>query len=279
MKRSNLQHSILQPRNELKQYVRRILITHGDDNTDEIMPIVPTGFAYLTYSRYPVMFSYNERNISTDDKYYLVGQLEHEKPAFSIKGKFFHVGLELYPLVPFYAFGITGEKLTDTGLISNPLYELVGRDTIDRVEKQDSAEIVAEKLQLILVELLRKPPLQFLLEKCLEEIYASRGNIPVNELAERLDISERSLRRQFKEYVGIGIKKYEKTIQFNSVFETISNGNHEEIYRMALEHGFYDHAHFINFFTELLGTSPQKFINNPDDFLLTYLSNAKQKIE
>jgi len=277
MERSNLQHSILQPRNELKQYVRRILITQGDENTDEIMPIVPTGFAYFTYSRYPLLFNYNELKISTNDKYYLVGQLEHEKPAFSIKGKFFHVGLELYPLVPFYAFGITGEKLTDTGLFSDPLYELVGRDTIDRIEMLDSAEIVAEKLQLILLDLLKEHSRQFLLEKSLEEIYASRGNIPVNELAKRLDISERSLRRQFKEYVGIGIKKYEKTIQFNSVFETISNGNHEEIYRMALEYGFYDHAHFINLFTELLGTSPQKFINNPDDFLLTYLANAARE--
>lgn len=269
---SKLQYTILRPRSFLDKYVRRILITEGDEHTDEIMPIVPTGFTYFTYSRYPVEFNYNERKFSLNDQFYLVGQLEHEKPWFRIKGKFFHVGLELFPLVPFYAFGIPGNKLTDTGISSESLYELVDKKHSDGFHENLSAEVIANRLQDILVKLLnKKVPQQGLLEKCLELIYFTHGNITVREIADRLETSDRNLRRIFKTQVGIGIKKYLKTIQFNSVFETIASGNEEEIYKTALEYGFYDHAHFINQFTELLGSSPQKFINNPDEFLLTYL--------
>lgn len=273
MERSNLQHTVLQPRSDLKKYVRRILITEGDESTDEVMPIIPTGFGYFTYSRYPVRFDNSVQSFTTDEKFYLVGQLENEKPAFTIKDRCFHVGLELYPLVPFYAFGITGNRLTDTGIDSKTLFEIAGSELFSGIDENDNAQTVADKLQWMLLKRVNDTPRLLLLEKCLDEIYAARGSITVCDLTDRMEISERSLRRQFKKYVGIGIKKYLKTIQFNSVFETISNGNHEEIYQTALEYGFYDHAHFINLFTGLLGSSPQKFINNPDEFLLTYLGN------
>ena len=274
---SKLQFSILQPRSLLKNYIRRILITEGDENTDEIMPIVPTGFAYFTYSRYPAEFNYNEHKFITNDQFYLVGQLEHEKPWFRIKGKFFHVGLELFPLVPFYAFGISGDKLTDTGLSSQSLYELAGEELFIGFRESDNAIIIAEKLQDLLEQRLKNIPDQYPLDKCLDLIFEKRGNISVTDIIERLSVSERNLRRQFKRQVGIGIKKYLKTIQFNSVFEIISSGNAEDIYKTALEYGFYDHAHFINRFNKILNTSPQQFINNPDEFLLKYLGTREKE--
>lgn len=153
------------------------------------------------------------------------------------------------------------------------MYEFADKDHFKGFHENLSAEAVANGLQDILVKLLnRRIPRQGLLEKCLEMIYLTRGNITVRELTDRLETSERNLRRIFKKQIGIGIKKYLKTIQFNTVFETIASGNQEEIYKTALEYGFYDHAHFINHFTELLGSSPQQFINNPDEFLLNYLS-------
>lgn len=276
MKESNLQHTLLKPRNELKNFVRRILVTTGDDRTDELMPVVPTGFAYFTYTRYPVEFNYKDRKIQTSDQFYLVAQLEHEKPWFRIRGKFFHVGLELFPLVPFYAFGVPGIKLTDGGYTYETLSRIAGKDKFSGFGSEDSPEVIAEKLQELLLEKLKGYPPLSTLEECLDVIYTSRGNITVAELTNRLDTSERNLRRQFKKMVGIGIKKYLKTIQFNTVFETISSGNQDDIYKMALEYGFYDHAHFINHFTETIGASPQKFINNPDQFLLNYLGNKEK---
>jgi len=267
---------VLQPRVELNEYVRRILVTTGDERTDEPMPIVPTGFAYFTYTRYPVEFQYSYRKYRTSDRLYLVGQLEHEKPWFRIRGRFFQVGLELYPLVPFYAFGIPGEDLTDKGFSKEALTEITGGNIADTIYENDSPETVANKLQAELLKLMNNQLRQPLLEKCLGMIYAAGGNISMAELIERLESSERNLRRQFRKYVGLGIKKYLKTVQFNTVFETIRNGNREAIYKTALEYGFYDHAHFINQFKERLGASPQKFINNPDPFLINYLGNSAQ---
>lgn len=268
---SGLKFSILSPSKKLRPFVRRILLTEGGESTKEIVPIGPTGFGYLTYSRYPPIIHYSKRKIKTDKQLFMVNQLDNEQPYFEIKGRFFHIGLELLPTTPYYLFGVTGKAITDDFIMMEEHFPEISEPFLRQVDGIENAEIIAKNLeQLIAGQIPFDNHLPYL-DKSLEIIYQNGGNVDMTTILNEIDVSERHFRRQFKKIIGISPKQYCKVIQFNAVFEAIQNGQEKKLYDMALKHGYYDHAHFINDFKSVLGQSPQQFLKSEHKFLKSYL--------
>ena len=272
---SSIKLSVYPPKEKLKPYVRRILVTLGDENTHETVPIGPTGFSYITYSRYPILLHYSKWDAESHAQLYLAGQIHDEQPYFTVKGKFFHIGLEALPTLPYYLFGVAGEDLVDTGMTIgqlNPEFtDEFLRNSADEPDPQKVVEIFQEHMihYLPVIE-----PIDFL-EDALGLIYSRHGNIEISELYQAAGLSERHLRRQFKKLVGLSPKQYCKIIQFNAVFEAIQTDNENALYELALEHGYYDHAHFINEFKAHLGKSPRDFLRSEHGFLKSYLGTFR----
>lgn len=273
---SSIKLSVYPPKEELRPYVRRILVTLGDENTNETIPIGPTGFSYITYSRYPILLHYSNWNAESHAQLYLAGQIHDEQPYFTVKGKFFHIGLEVIPTLPYYLFGVAGEDLVDTGMIIEQLNpEFTGEFLRKSADESDPLKVV-EKFQEHMIKYLPAiEPIGFL-EDALGLIYRRHGNIDISELNQAAGLSGRHLRRQFKKLVGLSPKQYCKIIQFNSVFEAIQTDNENALYELALENGYFDHAHFINEFKVHLGKSPRDFLRSEHGFLKTYLGTFKQ---
>ncbi len=266
---TNLQLSILPPHSSLAKYVRRILITTGDKTTNENLPIGPTGYAYFTYSRYPMKLHFSDKIIASNEQLYIAGQLDHEMPYFEINGPFFHVGLELLPTAPFYFFGFEG--LVDGGAILSEIEPMMTSAFRSKFKEESDPKKVAEGLQQILLDRLNSiKPIEFI-DNALDKIFTHKGDIEVKELIEPSGLSERHFRREFKRIIGIGPKQYCKVIQFNAAFEAIQQGNEAQLYQVALQNGYYDHAHFINDFKSILGQSPQAFLRSEHNFLRSYL--------
>lgn len=273
---SYIELSVYQPNEELSPFVRRVLITVGDQSTDEIIPIRPTGFSYITYSRYPVHLHYSDRIIQSHAQLYLAGQINEEQPFFKVKGMFFHIGLEVLPSLPYYLFGVAGEDLTDTGMTVQELNPEFTESFLVKASVEPDPIKVAALLQKHFTGLLADiQPLNYL-EDVLQLIYTRQGNIGMSELNQTAGLSDRHLRRQFKKIVGLSPKQYCKIIQFNSVFEAIQSGNEDTLYDLALENGYYDHAHFINEFKTYLSNSPRDFLKSKHHFLTSYLGTFKQ---
>jgi len=265
------------PVNLLKDYIRRILVTLGDEQTDENIPIGPTGFAYFTYSRYPIILHYSKRVVRSYEQLYLTGQISDEQPWFEVRGKFFHVGVELLPSSLWYFFGVPGKDMVDTGMTLSQIKPALSDKLKKRVEKVKDPEEVARKLQQVLIDLL---PLSHshipYIDKALEVIYSQSGIVEISELISDLNVSERHFRRQFKMVVGIGAKQYCKIIQFNTVFEAIKTRDEEKLTELALMNGYYDQSHFINDFKINLGLSPRNFLRSEHSFLRNYLGTFNQ---
>lgn len=268
---SNIKLSVHPPSEKLKPYVRRVLVTVGDESTDEIVPIRPTGFSYITYSRYPIHLHYSNWVAESHAQLYLAGQINDEQPYFTVKGRFFHIGLEIIPSLPYYLFGVAGKDLVDTGMIITQLNPEFTGKFLKNINNISDPQKVANILQEhIINDLPAIEPLSYL-EDVLRLIYSRHGNIEISELYQAAGISERHLRRQFKKLVGLNPKQYCKIIQFNAVFEAIQTGNENVLYELALENGYYDHAHFINEFKKHLGKSPRNFLKSEHRFLKSYL--------
>lgn len=272
---TNLKLRIYAPNEQLKPFVRRVLITLGGENTNENVPIGPTGFSYITYSRYPITLHYHDRTVESDEKLYLVGQLEKEQPYFTVKGNFFHIGLEILPSLPYYLFRVEGKDLVDTGMSIMQLNPEFAGEFLNHAETEPDPDKVAQLLQEHTLNFLQavKPIKQ--LEEILKIIYKYHGNIVIDELKQSIGWSDRHIRRQFKKIIGLNPKQYCKIIQFNAVFEAIKTDNEKMIYDLALENGYYDHAHFINDFKTHLGKSPRNFLKSEHSFLKSYLGKVR----
>lgn len=84
-----------------------------------------------------------------------------------------------------------------------------------------------------------------------------KGQISIEALAKRHFISPRQLERLFKLHIGTRPKEYINFIRYQSTLEKIRN-NHtkKSLIDIALESGYYDHAHLSNEIRKYTGSTP-----------------------
>jgi methylphosphotriester-DNA--protein-cysteine methyltransferase len=70
-------------------------------------------------------------------------------------------------------------------------------------------------------------------------------------------VSERHLRNVFREEIGISPKRYARIARIRRV---AAKAGTESWARLAADHGFYDQAHLVAEFRELLGVTPRAFL-------------------
>lgn len=98
----------------------------------------------------------------------------------------------------------------------------------------------------------RAPPLALALEA------ATRlGSGNVNEVADDLGVSERHLRRVFRESVGVSPKAFAKLTRFHRALRAARKHPHAGWASIASAAGYYDQAHLIADFRAIAGATPQ----------------------
>jgi AraC-like DNA-binding protein len=95
-------------------------------------------------------------------------------------------------------------------------------------------------------------------DRAVQELIATNGNVRLNQLYEELGVSERTLERQFKKMVGLTPKFYSRIIRFTYIFDQIKQGK-EPWLDITYDSGYYDQAHFIKNFKEFTGESPSAY--------------------
>lgn len=100
-------------------------------------------------------------------------------------------------------------------------------------------------------------------DRGLELIEASGGQIRVARLAAELGVSGRHLTRQFQRAVGLSPKEFGRVSRFLRALKLLEEGRHRSLMDVALACGFSDQAHFNHEFRELAGMSPGELSTFP----------------
>jgi AraC-like DNA-binding protein len=82
--------------------------------------------------------------------------------------------------------------------------------------------------------------------------------VRVKSVAERLGVTARHLRRAFTESVGIGPKEFARTGRLQRAVRMAAAS--KDWARIAADAGYYDQAHLIADFRELVGLTPGAFL-------------------
>lgn len=85
---------------------------------------------------------------------------------------------------------------------------------------------------------------------------------PARELAGEVGVSERSLRRGFRELTGLSPKQYVSTIRLERVIRILSRVEADDLSAVALSFGYFDYAHFAHDFHKRTLTWPTRFVHS-----------------
>jgi AraC-like DNA-binding protein len=140
------------------------------------------------------------------------------------------------------AFGASGARLQRevAGLADDA-------DQVAAVERFIAARMPADDdgfalVSAIVADMLRLPP-----------------GARVEEVAERHGLSERTLQRLFRRYVGLGPKWVLQRYRLHEALEQIDAAGNPDWSRFALDLGYYDQAHFLRDFRAVAGRSPARY--------------------
>ena len=81
----------------------------------------------------------------------------------------------------------------------------------------------------------------------------------VEHLAAMHHVAPRTLQRLFRRYVGVGPKWVLKRLRIHEAAEQLTAASPPRWTELALDLGYYDHAHFIRDFRLVVGRSPAEY--------------------
>jgi len=83
----------------------------------------------------------------------------------------------------------------------------------------------------------------------------NKGVLPIGVLLNSVCLSQRQFERKFKATIGITPKMFSSIIRFANTKEVLRTATNESLFSIALECGYYDHAHLIREHKRFAGDS------------------------
>jgi AraC-like DNA-binding protein len=153
---------------------------------------------------------------------------------------------------------LPGALFSFTGI---PMHELTGRSVPAREAFGDDVDAAdTDAVDAFLLEHLPEPDDGYAIVAEATRLTLSDPSIArVEELAERVAVSPRSLQRLFRERVGVTPKWMLKRYRLHAAAERIAEGEVGDWAALALDLGYFDQAHFIRDFKAVVGRTPADY--------------------
>ncbi|MBN2870501.1 MAG: helix-turn-helix transcriptional regulator [Campylobacterales bacterium] len=197
-----------------------------------------------------------------------VGGKVYECHGHIVCGKFTHA-----PKIKI-TFKNKGEKLTVIRLTSCGLYQLTDMPVASIVDRIVSgsfldidlspdtlAETCIQHIDAILSTETANSS-YILTQEIIRYVNANFAHLPTNAtkaVAMKFGISESSLRRYFKKYLGINLSTYIITVKRKKMIQALYEDNYDSL--SVRENGYYDQSHFLNDFKRLYGVPLKQYFN------------------
>lgn len=236
-------------------------------------PMYATGFPLLLHAAYGLpKISVNSKESMVEERLNLAGQIYNADIFLSYENSVVEAtGLVFHPMAPYYLFGINAKAIINHWVPLNKIYGKL-HPAIEEITNITNVEnrvsLMLEFIEDVYKE--RKEPLVWL-ERAITDIINANGNIEIQEIIEKVKVSDRHFRRVFKEIVGMPPKHFCKVLQINTIFQMMEQKN-EGLLNLALECGYFDQSHFISDFKKYIGETPTNFLKSNHSFIKSYLA-------
>lgn len=187
--------------------------------------------------------------------------------SFSTAGKLGAIGICFQPHALKSIFGFDAGELTNSCV---DLTLIGSKKRMNLQEQLANATTVNEQIKILSFYLFDKQQSHSrqpddLTKFAISQLTHSKGNIPLKELQQQIQLSERSLERKFKDTVGISPKLFSRIIRFQETMNQMRSNKYDKLSDIAYENDYADQAHFIRVFKEFTGFTPLEFIRQSNE--------------
>lgn len=138
--------------------------------------------------------------------------------------------------------------------------DVAGEEQILSVLERDISQVERAGLISKIIRVhLQKEPDRYIIKYCTERIFKSQGNVKVEELAEETGFTARHIAKLFERCVGVSPKLYSQIIKLQASMDKIIENGDKRLVEIALDSGFFDHAHMNRMYKKLIKTSSGEF--------------------
>ncbi|MCW3464468.1 helix-turn-helix domain-containing protein [Chitinophaga nivalis] len=243
-----MEYKIIKPCTALAPYIHSFWELKGEDNDKQWERNFPDGCAGLVVNIGDTCATDNGSVRMDFGKTYVVGAMTSFKDSF-IDADAHLLGVCLKPGVfrNFYNY-VTQNEITDQTIQLEKRYSF----DLDKVIKNP-----VDYLNTFFVNRLQKRNEH--LQTIIEAIDHAKGQLSIDEIARMNFTTVRQLERTFKAETGISPKAYSCIIRFQHALSRIKNSDpNESLFDIALECGYYDHAHLTNEIKRNTGLVPSQ---------------------
>ena len=93
-----------------------------------------------------------------------------------------------------------------------------------------------------------------------ELLDVSLGNVSLDDLALRSNLSPRQFERQFKHWTGVSPKTYARLIRHETARRLLTSDPNHSVVALAQDFGYTDQAHFIHDFKTFTSVTPGQYV-------------------
>jgi AraC-like DNA-binding protein len=186
--------------------------------------------------------------------------VQRRRDSRTLRGRGWAVGVKFRPGGFSGYFGRPLHEITDRAL---PLHAIFGDDgdalRREAAEHEDPATKIALAEAFLRARMPPPDPEIDLVQRVVVDMLAVDPGTTVAEIAARHAVSTRTLQRLFRRHVGVGPKWVLRRYRLQEAAEQLAAGERSDWTRLALDLGYFDHAHFIRDFRAVVGRSPAEY--------------------
>lgn len=119
-----------------------------------------------------------------------------------------------------------------------------------------------ERWLLICLARYRQAPSE--VDAAVRRLYYEHAHLDIERLTRELHVSRRHLERQFLQAIGCSPKHFQRSARFHQTARELLLNRGERPLLVALDHGYYDQAHFIRDFQAFAGLTPGNFLRREE---------------
>ncbi len=142
------------------------------------------------------------------------------------------------------------------------------RDFCDRIREQTSAEQMIQLANNYFTNIVRQRQIDLsYVNYAAELIRQTKGLLRIDEIPDKIYISQRQLEREFKSKLGMSPKQYLRISRMNEVHRLLEENQQLNLTEIAYLSGYSDQAHFIKDFKNITGAIPTIFIKDRNQYV------------
>lgn len=237
-----------------------IILEMDETDTEKKLPFYADGFPGIVYSKSAKPFYQQPKGKKLSD-FYLFGQTV-EPMNLEVNGAFKLICIRLYPFAVRILLNIDPRELKDDCYDLRLVENIDTHHTLKKLAQLEDWDNILEVLADYFNELLKNASVNpdYRIKLAINLILKTNGTISINEIRDKLCVTERTLERHFLKETGVTAKQFAKIIQFSSAMQQMTETDYVNLTDIAYDNNFADQSHFIRSFKTYTGKTPKEFL-------------------